>query len=152
MDKAQPASARTLGVPRPWVPASAGMTSGEGESPSPNTVIPAQAGIQTRRCRDGVVRSARLNPRLRGDDKAGEAPLTIIGSAARSVTNPTPSSSRRTPGPMDAAQPATARTLGVPHPRIPAPAGMTKREGEPTSRKAVVPAAAGMTNPWGTRL
>ena len=151
MDAAQPASARTIGIPSPWVPACAGMTKGEGNSLSPNAVIPAQAGIHTRGPHDPIATPARLDPRLRGDDEGVRRPVTMTGVMRRpsrlrpSVRRSTlASSSRRKLGPMNTTHPASARTISVPSPWVPACAGMTKGEGNSLSPKSVIPAQAGI--------
>jgi hypothetical protein len=177
-DTAQPASARAIGVPHPWLRAFAGMTKGEDTSLIPHTVIPAEAGIHTRRPRGSIATPAPLDPRLRGDDEGGGGPLTTIGTATgpsgvASVRHSTPpSSSRRKPGPMDTVRPASARPIGVPYPWLPASAGMTKGEGdcrspkrssprrresrracvamEPCGPRLWIPGCAGMTNLGGT--
>ncbi|AIT05699.1 hypothetical protein MC45_03985 [Sphingomonas taxi] len=87
MDAAQPASARAINDPHPWVPASAGMTKEEGAPLTPNTVIPAQAGIHTRGPCGAIATPARLDPRLRGDDEGGEAAVRDIDSTT-GMTNP----------------------------------------------------------------
>ena len=135
-DTARSASARVISVPHPGLPASAGTTKGEGAPLTPNTVIPAQAGIHTRGPSGSIAAPARLDPRLRGDDEADGARVAIIRTTTRSPDHPhatPPSSSRRKPGPMDTAQPASARAISIPRPWLPAPAGMTKGEGAPIS-------------------
>ena len=136
MDTARSASARAVSVPHPRLRASAGTTKGEGAPLTPNTVIPAQAGIHTRGPSGSIAAPARLDPRLRGDDEADGACFAIIRTTTRSPDHPhatPPSSSRRKPGPMDTAQPASARAISIPRPWLPAPAGMTKGKGAPIS-------------------
>ena len=87
MDTARSASARATGVPNPWVPASAGMTNGEGARLTPNSVIPAQAGIHTRGPHGAIATPARLDPRLRGDDEGEAAAVRDIDSTTE-MTNP----------------------------------------------------------------
>jgi len=180
-DTARSASARVISVPHPGLPASAGTTKGEGAPLTPNTVIPAQAGIHTRGPSGSIAAPARLDPRLRGDDEAVGAPVTIrrtgmgpsrLTPSVRHATHP--SSPRRKPGPMDTAQPASARAINVLHPWVPASAGMTKGKGDPIFSKRSfprrrgsiaanlaapsrhlcvwIPACAGMANLGGTHL
>ncbi len=60
--------------------------------------------------------SARLGPRLRGDDGAWENDRMHGVRTLRS--------SRRTPGPMDTAPPASTRSIDRPQPWVPTCAGM----------------------------
>jgi hypothetical protein len=97
------------------------------------SVIPAQAGIHNRRPNGSIPTPARPNPRLRGDDEerqnARMTHRTASGSSGQAAPSrsSSPSSSRRTPGPMDTTHSGLARAIGASHPWVPASAGMTTK-------------------------
>jgi hypothetical protein len=87
MDAVQPALAHTISAPLPWAPAFAGVTKGKGAPLTLGTVIPAQAGIHSRKPHGAIATPARLDPRLREKDEKGGARVTVIHSAM-GFTNP----------------------------------------------------------------